>query len=206
MALPTGHSALGICLYFVFNKKDISSIKKWKEIGFFIFSASVPDMDYIPYFVFRTKESYLYHHGITHTLGFAILYGAIVAVLYKRFFREKFIKSFIIFFILVYSHVLLDFFSTDDIPPIGVMLFYPFDSTYIISSFKIFGHFLDMAFQIPLGGEIPSLNQIKYLLLEMGYELSIFITIGFLIWYLRSRKALPISITKIFGQADKDCE
>jgi membrane-bound metal-dependent hydrolase YbcI (DUF457 family) len=202
MALPTGHSFLGICLYFVFIKKDISIFKKWKEIVFFIFSANVPDIDHIPYFVFRTKESYLYHHGITHTLGFAILYGAIVAVLYKKFFREKFIKSFIVFFILVYSHVLLDFFSTDDIPPIGVMLFYPFDSTYIISPLTIFGNFLDKAIYIPLGGEMLSLKQLMCLLLEVGYELSIFITIGFLIWYLYLRRALPISITKIFGQTD----
>ena len=206
MALPTGHSFLGICLYFVFIKKDISIFKKWKEIVFFIFSANVPDIDHIPYFVFRTKESYLYHHGITHTLGFAILYGVIVAALYKRFFREKFIKSFIIFFTLVYSHVLLDFFSTDDVTPIGVMLFYPFSSTYLISPFAIFGNFLDKAIYIPLGGEMLSLKQLIYLLLEVGYELSIFITIGLLIWYLRLRRALPISITKIFWQADKDFE
>ena len=206
MALPTGHSALGICLYFVFNRKEVNYIKKWKEIGFFIFSASVPDMDYISYFVLRTKESYLYHHGITHTLGFAILYGVIVAALYKRFFREKFIKSFIIFFTLVYSHVLLDFFSTDDVPPIGIMLFYPFSSTYLISPFAIFGNFLDKGISIPLGGEMLSLKQLMYLLLEVGYELSIFITIGFLIWYLHLRRALPVSITRIFCQSDKDFE
>lgn len=191
MALPTGHSALGVCLYLAFNKKDTSLIKNWKEVLLFIFSANVPDMDYIPYFIFRTRESFLYHHWITHTLGFAILYGAVVAALYKRFRPPKagmFMERFMMFFALAYSHVLLDFLTHCDIPPVGVMLLYPFDSTYMIAPFTIFGHILDKAVHIPLGGEMLSINQLKYLTMEVSYELSIFMPIGFLIWYLRFRK------------------
>ncbi len=188
MALPTGHSALGMCLYLAFNKKDACLIKRWKEIALFIFSANVPDMDYIPYFIFRTKEAFLYHHWITHTLGFAILYGAVVAALYKKFHNGMFMERFMVFFVLAYSHALLDFLTHCDIPPVGVMLLYPFDSTYMIAPFTIFGHILDKAVHIPLGGEILSLNQLKYLAMEISYELSIFTPIGLLIWYLRFRK------------------
>lgn len=196
MSLPTGHSALGVCLYLAFNKKDISLNKSWKEIGLFIFSANVPDMDYIPYFIFRTKESFLYHHWITHTLGFALLYGLMMAALCKKFRSEMFLERFIVFFTLVYSHVLLDFLSNCAIPPIGVMLLYPFDSTYMISPFTIFGHILDKAIHIPLGGEMLSINQLKYLAMEVGFELSIFTSIGFLTWYLRSRRPSSNSLVE----------
>jgi membrane-bound metal-dependent hydrolase YbcI (DUF457 family) len=191
MSLPTGHSALGACLYLAFNKKDTRLIKRWKEIALYIFNANVPDLDYIPYFIFRTRESFAYHHWITHTLGFAMLYGAIMAALCKKFRNGTFMERFMVFFALVYSHVLLDTMANNGIPPVGVMLFYPFDSTYICSPITIFGLFLDQAIHTPLGGEMLSINQTRYLLMEISFELLIFTPIGFLIWYLRSRKPSP---------------
>ena len=44
----------------------------------------------------------------------------------------------IITFFIYYSHVFMDYFTEDFRPPFGVMLFWPFDSDFYISSVLIF--------------------------------------------------------------------
>jgi len=131
MPTSVGHSLLSYIWYLVF-KKNRRLIKNWKIILFYLFIANAPDLDFIPgIFIGHANR---FHHGITHTLGFSIFVALILCLVSKL--RKK--KSFVIFFLLYFTHVVADFLCADTSYPFGVMLFWPFTNRYFISSYTIF--------------------------------------------------------------------
>ncbi len=131
MATTVGHSLMGYVLYLVFYK-DYKLFKNWKIIALYVFAANAPDLDFIPgIFIGHANR---FHHGISHTLGFSVLFALSMYVI-SRCKRKK---DFMIFFLLYFGHVLIDFLAADTSPAFGVMLFWPFTKRYFISSYSIF--------------------------------------------------------------------
>jgi len=131
MATTMGHSLLGYVLYLIFYK-DYKLFKNWKIIALYVFAANAPDLDFIPGIFIGDANKF--HHGISHTLGFSILFALGMYVISK--FKRK--KDFMIFFLLYFGHVLIDFLAADTSPPFGVMLFWPFTKRYFICPYSIF--------------------------------------------------------------------
>ena len=131
MPTSVGHSLLGYILYLIF-KRNYRLIENWKTVLFYIFIANAPDLDFIPGICIGHANRF--HHGITHTLGFFVFFATILYWVPKL--RKK--KNFIIFFLLYFTHVIVDFLGADTSYPFGVMLFWPFTKKYFISSYSIF--------------------------------------------------------------------
>ncbi len=109
----------------------IGSAVRFKEssVRFWLLTwicAIVPDFDVVA-FVFRIKyESMFGHRGITHSVGFAILTGSVVAWI---FFRKSSVarwKLAAYFATVTVSHPLLDMFTDGGL---GVALLAPFSDT-----------------------------------------------------------------------------
>jgi inner membrane protein len=130
MPSPIGHSLLGFSIYFIFNRKARLR-QDWKKILLYIFCANIPDLDLLPGAL--QGDINKYHHGVTHTLGFSIFLALIVAAILKIKKSEKILFPFLLTFLLLFSHVVLDLFAQDTAPPYGVMLLWPFTSQYFIS-------------------------------------------------------------------------
>ena len=98
------------------------------NILLFCFVCVAPDLDIIPGIIAGMPA--LYHHGISHSFGFAFLFGFVLSsVIY--IFNKKYYFSRALFFTALYSsHVILDLFSVDTwaINGYGMPLFYPFSS------------------------------------------------------------------------------
>ena len=131
MCSPVGHSLAGYALYLACNK-NCKLIGDWKKIILYFFAANAPDLDLIPGIFLGDANRF--HHGISHTLGFSLLFALCMYMMPR--FRTK--KDFAIFFSLYFGHVVIDFLSGDTSSPFGVMLFWPFTQKYFISSFSLF--------------------------------------------------------------------
>jgi len=131
MCSPVGHSLAGYALYQVCHGKG-KLARDWRRIVLYVFAANAADLDFIPGIFLGDANRF--HHGISHTLGFSLLFALIMYMVSR--FRTK--KDFAIFFSLYFGHVVIDFLTADSSTPFGVMLFWPFRQRYFISSFSLF--------------------------------------------------------------------
>jgi len=131
MPSPVGHSLMG---YIIFRatKRPVEG-HRWPPIVLYLFSANTPDLDFIPGFL--VGDPHRYHHGISHSIGFAVLFALTFS--FSLFLRkpDSFKRNFVIFFSLYFSHIVLDYFSIDTSLPYGVPFFWPLSNTYYIAPF-----------------------------------------------------------------------
>jgi membrane-bound metal-dependent hydrolase YbcI (DUF457 family) len=133
MPLPIGHALAGIAFFEA--RPGLFFTRRWHDALFFIFLANLPDADFLPGLL--TGRPNLFHHGIFHSVGAALA----VAALGGFFFSLKkrpFPASAAMIFLVLYAHLLLDFFSLDLAAPFGLPLFWPFSSRYFIAAHPIF--------------------------------------------------------------------
>jgi inner membrane protein len=131
MPSPVGHSLTGYLIYRATAKGDAN--ERWWTFALYLVAANIPDLDFIPGLL--VGEPGRYHHGVSHSLGFAILFGLALSLTLAAFKLGDGIQNFVIFFSLYFSHVLLDYLSTDTSFPYGVPLFWPLSKEYYIAPF-----------------------------------------------------------------------
>jgi membrane-bound metal-dependent hydrolase YbcI (DUF457 family) len=100
-------------------------------ISMIIFS-NLPDVDYL--FGTIKGNPNLYHHLWTHS----IVFGIFVGFMYWFFKKSASYWAGLIVSCLMFSHILLDYFTLDTNPPFGIQLFWPISKTYFISPVSIF--------------------------------------------------------------------
>jgi membrane-bound metal-dependent hydrolase YbcI (DUF457 family) len=133
MPLPIGHSLAGIAWQRA--RPGFFFRSGWLDAIAFILLSNLPDADFLPG-ILRGQPN-LYHHGIFHSLGAALVVAAIgAALLYPR--RRRFLFHAAGIFLVFYSHLLLDFFSLDTVAPYGLPLLWPFSSRYFIAAKPFF--------------------------------------------------------------------
>jgi membrane-bound metal-dependent hydrolase YbcI (DUF457 family) len=134
MCTPVGHSLIGYSIFLTLKKPGIK--RSWYLPMAAVFLTSLPDIDLI--FGYCTGDPNRYHHCWTHSIGFAILVGLILAA-GSRFA----IKGYSLYFgfagfILILSHILLDFFTKDTSIPFGMQVLWPINQSFYLSSCTIF--------------------------------------------------------------------
>jgi len=134
MPSPIGHSLAGCAIYAGTNDNNIIN---WKTLFLYILVANLPDFDFIPGFLLGTPNSF--HRGVSHSLGFALIFGTALGLLVARNTTTKrFFKNILIFSGLYFSHIFLDFFSVDTSIPIGEKVFWPVSNEYFSAPFQFF--------------------------------------------------------------------
>lgn len=134
MPSPVAHSLMGYTIYRATGK--LHTMPKWPRFVFCLFSANAADLDFIPGFIVLDPNRF--HHGISHSLGWAALYGLIFGIIGSRTTYTSFRKGLTLSTVLYGSHVLLDFFSMDTTPPYGEPLFWPLTEKYYMSKLILF--------------------------------------------------------------------
>lgn len=105
--------------------------------------ANIPDLDLLAGLFTSQFDLLLIHRGVTHSLVFCLIAGAILGwALHQRFFWVNFQRLTWMSVICLLSHVLLDTFNS-----MGTQLFYPFRQD-IISLGNIF--VIDPLYTLPL--------------------------------------------------------
>lgn len=121
---PIGHSLAG---YAVYNFSVAPTNRNRLKLAFLcIFMATAPDLDILPGILIGRPQ--LYHHGITHSLGFAFVASLVIAGIVS--IRMKpFMLIFSLCLISYLSHLLIDFLGSSSHnwhSVVGIPLFWPF--------------------------------------------------------------------------------
>ncbi len=137
MASPYGHALVGLGLFnLCYPRWSASRLKTILLYGLVILGACSPDLDFVPGMLLGNIGRF--HHGPSHSLGMAIGLTLIAGVLVTLFGKRPSvlrITSFV--FILIFSHLVLDYFTEDFNPPFGFPLFWPLSESYYISPWSI---------------------------------------------------------------------
>ncbi len=121
MSTPVGHSLVGVSICFLVLRK----FSDWKTLLFCAIAACLPDIDFLPG-IFAGNMNY-YHHRGTHSIFFAFIVSLAVWALAKK---KNGFKLGSIAFILVLSHLAIDYIAIDRAAPFGIPLLWPFSGKY----------------------------------------------------------------------------
>jgi hypothetical protein len=187
MATPIGHALAGIA---------VTCVSPHRRLDYLILGISMavaPDLDILPGMLLGTPV--IYHGGITHSFGFALLVSLAAAVLFALR-GEPFLRVFKFALIAYSTHLVLDFVGPDGREPLGIPLFWPLLKEHFLSPIPLLLGVRHAADTAASTGEflegVFSLHNIAAIAWEA-------VLIGPIIWYgwRRSRLQLP---TGFLGQ------
>jgi hypothetical protein len=142
MATPYGHTLVGLTLFHIFQPDPSLARKRcWIAYGLVILGAGAPDLDFIPGLFFLDPGKF--HHGLWHSLGAAVLFSPMAGFLVHRLLpTSSFLRTTGFVFLLFSSHLLLDFFTEDPLPPYGFPFFWPVHKALCLSPVSLFPYVL----------------------------------------------------------------
>jgi hypothetical protein len=79
MPSPVGHSLMG---YVIYGATGLTGDRNWTVSMLYLFAANAPDLDFLPGLVIGNLSKY--HHGPSHSVGFAILFGIVASLFFSR--------------------------------------------------------------------------------------------------------------------------
>lgn len=123
---------LGATTFALVKEKEIG--KKALLIG--ALAGTVPDLDVLLSPLFNEIEFLTVHRSVSHSLGFALLLSILLGELFHRIYKRKFKrwKWNLAFFLAIFTHALLDWFTT-----YGTKLISPLsDHLFSLNSIHVF--------------------------------------------------------------------
>ena len=133
MATSLGHSLAGYVVYRCSGKTKIP--ERFILMIICIVMANTPDLDFLPGILIGQPA--LYHQGLTHSLGFAVMASLGIAGIFS-FKKKMFSVVFKVCFLSYASHLVIDIFGPDGRLPYGIPLFWPISGAHVISPVQLF--------------------------------------------------------------------
>lgn len=131
MPSPVAHSLTGYLIYQATGKS--AEVPRWRFMILCLIVANAPDLDFIPGLFVGDLDRY--HHGISHSIGFAALFAFVFGIFETGWKKSPIGRNFAIFFCLYCSHIILDSLSVDTRFPHGIPFFWPLSEEYFIAPF-----------------------------------------------------------------------
>ena len=161
MPSPIAHSVSGYALSRLFPSDRAAVLWPQKAIPktlFAIFVALAADLDFVPQFI----TGHRYHHGLTHSVTFALAFSVALWGLFYLLTDLATGRFFLLILSLYSSHLILDLFTQGG--P-GIQLLWPFSFDYFHAPITIFPetHHSQPLFQHP--------GHLVFVAFELGYTL-----------------------------------
>lgn len=139
MPSPVSHCIVGLC-YSSNSEKKILRIFNKNILNYFLimFVSVAPDLDFIPGIFVGIPSKF--HHGISHSFFFAVVFGFILSSIIYLIKKNYFLSRSILFSALYSIHIILDLFGVDtgEVNGFGMPIFFPFSFIYYRSSIVLF--------------------------------------------------------------------
>jgi membrane-bound metal-dependent hydrolase YbcI (DUF457 family) len=137
---------------------------------------NLPDIDYLP----GILEGYLnaYHHAYTHSIGWAVLVGAGLWLLWRA--RDPGVDGWAGLFLiaLLVAHLLADLVTADGLAPFGIMLGWPLDSGFWYSPWLLFPAVHKLTY-----AEVLQWHNVRVMAVEAAWTLPLVLLV--LLWKTR---------------------
>ena len=136
MPSPVAHILGGAAVYLIGQpRKQRSHL----VLGATLLGSIVPDFDFLPGFLIDNPAAF--HHGISHSLGFALLFGTAVFLLLRYFQRSDIRTRAAVMAAFAYGfHAVLDVVSVGEGAK-AVPLLWPLSAREFGINLDLFGHF-----------------------------------------------------------------
>lgn len=138
MPTPVGHALAGLAIWAVSERpkplKDMLNARSLGWAAFCVVATNIPDADFILLTESGLKLSGKYHHGVTHSIGFAVGLGALVWA-WAKIRKSQFVARAAILTTCCYAiHIFMDMLNIDSYPVngIGLPALWPLSNTYYI--------------------------------------------------------------------------
>ena len=138
MPTPIGHTLAGLAVYAVGARADSGAVFTRKNIGWAVLcvvASNAPDLDFIHWGEHGLEITSRFHHGFTHSVGFAFIFASLVSLwAWMRGFEAP-AKVFVLTVSCSALHSFMDLFGTDQywINGIGLPILWPFSDNYYIA-------------------------------------------------------------------------
>lgn len=139
MPSPILHTAAGLAIALLVRPRNASRPRTLALCATSAVVSSLPDLDYLPGLAIGQLNAF--HQGPTHSLAAvtaAALVLSAVAPLRRLCGSGSAPRFFVFAWGLLLLHLLLDIFTADFRPPVGIPLFWPFASAPVHASFSPF--------------------------------------------------------------------
>ena len=133
MPSPIGHSLIGLTVANLPLKKQLYQSVFW--LGYVVIVANVADLDFVPGWFIGDMNRY--HHGISHSIGAAIIFAIFCAFAAKHM-KLMARRVFMITVLVYFSHLLGDYLGVDRSEPYGAPFLWPISNEYYLSPIQIF--------------------------------------------------------------------
>jgi len=137
MPTPIGHSLFALSAVMIRKGQPLEK----RDLGLIVVSmtlANLPDIDFTPMLVYGFRAVSMFHQAYTHNLGFCLIGSIVSALIAAKLMHKRFFELFPFFFILVFSHIILDAMGNDTNPPCGVQLLWPLVDRHFMLPFPVF--------------------------------------------------------------------
>jgi membrane-bound metal-dependent hydrolase YbcI (DUF457 family) len=135
MPSPVGHILGGVAVYLAGTKQESRSSF---ILGVTLVASIAPDFDFLPGILIGKMGEF--HHGISHTLPFAILFGAFTFLFVSFLDKAVAVRASILATLAYSTHVILDFVGVNE-GTRGVPILWPLSDEHFGLSLRLFGHF-----------------------------------------------------------------
>ena len=144
MPSPVAHSLIGVIFGVACGlprcagwRRFGARMWRWRGLLFLcVILANAPDVDYL--FGLAAGDLNSRHQLITHTLGWVALV-ALAVWWAQRYYAPRAVRLTCAFiFLLLASHIVADYFGSDNSPPRGIMALWPLDDRFFISPWPVF--------------------------------------------------------------------
>lgn len=173
MPSPVGHTIAGLIVH-VLCARDDSQLGSWRRAGVVVGAALAPDLD----LALRLADGRNHHQAESHSLGCALLFGALAAVVLRRLRWSDWPRLSIAVGLAWVSHVLLDYLNRDTNPPIGLMALWPLSDAYYKFPWPVF---LDV-------GRTLEWATLRNNLVAAAWEVAVLLPLLSLAWRWRDRR------------------
>jgi hypothetical protein len=135
MPSPVGHILAGGAVYLSGTRRDSGSTFL---LAIALIGSVIPDLDFLPGILIGNMRAF--HHGISHSLAFALIYGVVTFVVANRIAPGIAVRASLIACFAYASHLILDFVSVSP-GARGVPLLWPIWDQQFGIDLQAFGHF-----------------------------------------------------------------
>jgi len=138
MPTPVGHTLAGLAIWSLVEKpSSVRGSFKGRCAYWMLFcvvASNIPDADFILWDGNGFALSGLYHHGATHSIGFALGLGAVAGGWMWARGSDMAMKVFVLTSLLYATHVFMDILVVDTYYPngVGAPALWPISGVYLI--------------------------------------------------------------------------
>jgi len=162
MPSSIAHSVSGYVVSQFFPPEERTS--QWSkrrliQILYVVFVANAPDLDFVPQVLMGER----YHHGLTHSLTFAIGFTVLTWMACYFLANRLSKRLFLLTLILYSSHLFLDSFTAGGE---GIQLLWPFTDRHFKSPIAIFP-------RVPWDTPLFHFDHFLFISFELGYSVAL---------------------------------